>query len=333
MGLLVVAAVSVVLLVVGAAKARGPGPREAHRDVTIGTGKPAYRAFTDNSFWNTPVPGKAPTNPRAAQILAYLRSGPDNGGGFLRLAGAGHSPWGQPVYWADAGDPTYRVRGTDLPELRRMRIPVGALPAATSDAAMTVFDRGRGIVVAFTGAGYDRDTRVWHCTGATVTHLSSNGLDWRTGRSDDRRNRGTHRGNNGAVMMVRLDEVRAGRIGHLLKVSAGPPSHVGFLFPMVGSDGDVRLDAAPKQGLRLRIRPSVDLDKFGLEPAARVIARALQRYGMYIGDSGGTTSLKLENTRAEGRGQLWPISSHALSSLPFTSHFWQVLPEGYRPPP
>ena len=33
-----------------------------------------------------------------------------------------------------------------------------------------------------------------------------------------------------------------------------------------------------------------------LQPEALVIARALQDYGFYIGDSGGTTALKLENT-------------------------------------
>ena len=79
----------------------------------------------------------------------------------------------------------------------------------------------------------------------------------------------------------------------------------------------------------MRINPSIDLTSLGLHPQALVIAQALQKYGMYLGDSGGTTALKLEDTRAEGLGQLWTVTADDLCTLPFTSQFWDVLPEGY----
>ena len=60
--------------------------------------------------------------------------------------------------------------GDRPPELAHMRIPVSAEAAATSDAAMTVFDRSRGYVVAFTGAAYSGGT--WSARGATVTARS-----------------------------------------------------------------------------------------------------------------------------------------------------------------
>ena len=62
-----------------------------------------------------------------------------------------------------------------------------------------------------------------------------------------------------------------------------------------------------------------------------MIAETLQRYGFYIGDSGGTTALKLENTVAEGRGQLWQLTSDDLCGMPFTSQYWDVVEEGYDP--
>jgi hypothetical protein len=133
-------------------------------------------------------------------------------------------------------------------------------------------------------------------------------------------------------MMARFDEVSAGAIPHVLKVASGPPVSTRSVFPMVGSDGSSDDPAAPPQGLRFRIKPSVDLSRLGLEPQALVIATALQRYGFYIGDSSGTTALKLEDTRTEGRGQLWKISSKALCGLPLTPEYWDVLPEGYQPP-
>jgi hypothetical protein len=167
----------------------------------------------------------------------------------------------------------------------------------------------------------------------TVTYLDSNGLHVDTGLASDDRNVGSHRGNNAAVMMVRLDEVADGAVEHVLKVASGPTASVRYVFPMVGSDGDTHDPSAPPQGLRFRIRPSIDLESLGLDRQTLVIARALQQYGFYIGDSGGATALKLEDTRTEGRGQKWNMPATALCELPLSPRYWDVLPEGYVPPP
>jgi hypothetical protein len=240
------------------------------------------------------------------------------------------------VYWAQPGDPEYRVtlkNGDGPPELRHLRVPERARSANNNDGSMSVFDVDRGYVVAFTDAAYDDRSGTWTASGASVSYLASNGLDVRTGEASDPRNLGSHRGNNGAVMMARLDEVAAGAIDHVLKVASGPEVSAKHVFPMVGSDGGSRDPSAPPQGLRFRIRPSIDLDALGLDPQALVIAKALQKYGFYIGDSSGVTALKVEDTRTEGRGQLWQTAATALCSLPLTPQFWDVLPDGYRPPP
>lgn len=292
------------------------------------------RAFSTDSWWNTPLPYDVPLNPAAHQILHYLRTAPESGPGCLTLAGAGDSHWGQPVYDAGRGDPSYDIDGLPHPlwELKHLRIPVGAQAAQNSDNSMSVYDRHKGYVVALTGAEYHEDRDEWSAAGATITYLDSNGLHVATGESDDPRNRGTHRGNNGATMAVELDEVRSGAVRHVLKVAAGPEVASRHVFPMVGSDGDYEGSdpAVPPQGLRLRIKPSVDLDAMGLQPEALVIARALQTYGFYIGDSGGTTALKLENTWDEGRQQ-WSVSADALCGMPFTSDYWDVVAEEYDP--
>jgi hypothetical protein len=293
------------------------------------------RAFQADSWWNTALPADTPLDPAGALILDYLRTGPESGRGCLTLAGAGHSHWGQPVYEARPSDPQYDVEGLSepLPELERLRIPEGAQSGRNTDNNMTIYDRGRGYVVALSGAQYDPDRDVWSADGATVTYLDSNGLHVDTGRSDDPRNRGSHRGNNGATMAVELDDVLAGTIGHVLKASSGPEVADRYVFPMVGSDGDYQGSdlGVPPQGLRLRIKPSIDLDEQDLDPEALVIARALQDYGFYIGDSGGTTALKLQNTWAEGRGQLWKVSADDLCGMPFTTDYWDVVAEGYDP--
>src|SRR5680860_1588697 len=162
---------------------------------------------------------------------------------------------------------------------------------------MTIYDLRERYVVALTGAEYDEDDDSWTARGGTVTYLDSNGLHVATGLSDDRRNRGTHRGNNGATMAVAWEEGREGAVRHVLKVASGPEVANRHVFPMVGSDGDYegKNPRVPPQGLRMRIKPSVDL----------------------------------ENTVAEGPGQLWNLRDDALCSLPFTNDYWEVVAEGY----
>lgn len=321
----VLAALSLVAFAVVRSLQDGPTP--VARPATRGD---HYRAFSPDSWWNTPLPDDAPLHPDGAEILGHLRSAPESGSGCLTLAGAGDSPWGHPIYWADSSDPSYDLRGpagVELPELSRLRIPDGARPADNSDGSMTVYDIEQGFVVALTDADYDADDDSWSAGGATVTYLESNGVRVETGRSDDPRNRGTHRGNNGATMAASWDEVQSGSIRHVLKIASGPVVSKDYVFPMVGSDGKYGGDdpAVPLQGIRLRIKPSVDLSALDLDREALVIAEAVQRYGVYIGDSGGSTALKLEDTATEGRGQLWDVSPDALCDLPFSPAYWDVM--------
>jgi len=294
------------------------------------------RAFSADSWWNTPLPATAPQNPAGDLILNHLSTAPGSADGCLRLAGAGTSVWGQPVYWAKPSDTGYDIQGVDhspSPELDRLRIPAGAQPPDNSDGSVTIFDVSRGYVTLLTDAWYDEADDTWSASGATVTYLDSNGLHADTGLSDDQDNTGTHRGNNGATSVVRWDMVQAGAVRHVLKVAAGPELSDRGVFPMVGSDGDYAGDdpAVPPQGVRLRISPSVDLETLNLHPEALIIARALQRYGFYFGDSGGVTALKLEDTMSEGRGQLWSVTTSGLCGLPFTPEYWDVIAEGYDP--
>ncbi len=295
-----------------------------------------YGAFSPDSWWNTPLPANVPLDPAGSQILDYMRTAAGSGQGCLMFAGAGDGKWGQPIYWAKPSDPSYDVQGvaTSRPsELDHLRIPVRAEPASNNDGTMSIYDLGEGYVTALTDAAYDPASDTWTASGATVTYLHSNGLNVATGRSDEPRNVGTHRGNNGATMAVSWDMVQAGAIRHVLKVALGPEVADRYVFPMVGSDGHYTgTDAGvPPQGLRLRIKPSIDLEALHLNPESLIIALALQQYGFYVGDSGGTTALKLENTVAEGRGQLWDLAANDLCGLPFTAAYWDVVQEGYDP--
>jgi hypothetical protein len=216
------------------------------------------------------------------------------------------------------------------PEFHDVRIPAGAKPDPTSDAAMTIYDVDRGLVYAMHWSSYDAELDTWSACGGTVYYLGSNGLHGKLHLSDEPRNTG-HRGVPPPMYAVRFDEIEWGSIDHVLKiaVNAASSDHV---FPMVGSDGVSAKPSAPPEGARLRIKPKVDLKKLDLSPPALVIARTLQRYGAVIGDqSGGNVNLKVENTIAEGRGHLWDgvLDANSLSAIRLRDY--KVVRLGYKP--
>jgi hypothetical protein len=84
-------------------------------------------------------------------------------------------------------------------------------------------------------------------------------------------------------LLARYPEVRRGRITHALRMTVSR-SRSAFVFParhFASSDDD---PALPRMGERLRLKASVDIS--GLPRQARVVARAMQEYGLIVADNG-----------------------------------------------
>jgi hypothetical protein len=282
-----------------------------------------YRAFSADSYWNTKLGPGAPMDPNNASMMSWLISHASPG--YVTLAGASaDGSYGQPMYKAKSGDPVYAVRGSGLPpEFAHLRIPLGAKPDPTGDSELTVFDLISGYVSWLAGAHFDGNN--WSASGGSVTYLASNGLDGTLSQSNEPRNQG-HRGFPAAEIAIRYAEVAAGGYFHVVKMSI--PSTCNHVFPMTGDEG---CNGSPfPEGTRIRIKPTIDLSKLGLSGAAFVVAKTLQDYGAVIGDqSGGSVVVKLENTVAEGRGNLWSgvMTRDSLSNIPLQD--FQVIKLGY----
>lgn len=84
--------------------------------------------------------------------------------------------------------------------------------------------------------------------------------------------------------MVRYDEVESGSVDHMILAGSSISAKGQHIWPARGTDG-VSLDpAAPPMGAWMRLRSDADLS--GLGPQATIIARAAQRYGVMISDTG-----------------------------------------------
>ncbi len=83
--------------------------------------------------------------------------------------------------------------------------------------------------------------------------------------------------------LVRYDEVAAGVIDHAIRVTFSQTQR-GFILPathFASSNPDPTL---PAMGMRLRLR--ADFNIAALTGQARVIAAAMQRYGLIVADNG-----------------------------------------------
>ncbi len=83
--------------------------------------------------------------------------------------------------------------------------------------------------------------------------------------------------------LARYDEVRRGVIDHALRFTA-PRTRSAYVYPARHFASDARDPSLPAMGIRVRLRRTVSLRR--LPPQARIVARALQRYGMILADNG-----------------------------------------------
>ena len=83
--------------------------------------------------------------------------------------------------------------------------------------------------------------------------------------------------------LVRYDEVAAGRIDHAIRVTA-PKTRNAYVWPARHAASNDSNPALPPMGLRLRLKSTVDISR--LPAQARVVAAAMQQYGVILADNG-----------------------------------------------
>jgi hypothetical protein len=83
--------------------------------------------------------------------------------------------------------------------------------------------------------------------------------------------------------LARWDEVARGVIDHALRFTA-PRTRRAYVYPARHFASSSNDQSLPPMGLRVRLKASVDISRFPRQ--ARIVLRALQRYGMILADNG-----------------------------------------------
>ncbi len=287
-----------------------------------------YIAYTATSYWNTPLSDNAPVDPNSARYIneamdAWRTGANDVKFNYMQMRGTPDqtSPnvGALPLFFAQPTDRLYTINAQG--RTVHIRIPANAFPGTSADGAMQVIDRSTNQIVG-----------MWHAR-KTSTGWAADAMDrqWlNSGGIIESQNGGTsgnfgHYGVAAGSRVIRVDEVRAGKITHRLEAFWHETAQAHF-WPMSGHE--LGKGGIVPEGIVIRIKPSIDLTKRGLNPAELVIATAFQDYGAIIGDNSGVSSLH----RVQFAGADWKalgVTSDSLKSIPWTD--WEFVKGGYDP--
>jgi serine/threonine-protein kinase len=119
-------------------------------------------------------------------------------------------------------------------------------------------------------------------------------------------------------LLFTADEVKAGHIDHAIRFIL-PNNRIkrGYVRPATHGTSTTGGSSAPSYGVHLRLR--ADYPIANLKPGAQVVARAMQKYGMYHADGGNIalTAQSDHHTTAKWSGLLGPSDLAALKVTDF----------------
>lgn len=234
--------------------------------------------FPSTNAWNTDVSG-APQHPRSAQIISTIQS---VGGDNLHPDFGSNLAYGIPYVVVPAGQPAvpivYTAYGDESdpgPFPVPLDAPVEGGSSAGGDRHVLVVQEGTCelfelFVARRSGAGWSADSGArWNLTTGALrpigwTSADAAGLPILPG-------------------LVRYDEVAAGVVRHAIRVTFAQTQR-GFILPATHFASSRTTADLPPMGMRLRL--GADFDVTQLTGQARVIATAMQRYGLIVADNG-----------------------------------------------
>jgi hypothetical protein len=231
--------------------------------------------FPASNPWNQRV-DELPVHPRSDAIVRSIGLSetvhPDFGSGRYR-----GRPIGIPYQVVPRSQPRRSVRFEYDDESDRGPYPIPRSPRIEggSDRHMLIVQRGTCRLFELFAA--QRSGSRWTAGSGAIFNLRSNRVRPRGWTSADAAGLPILPG------LARYDEVAAGEIRHALRFTVSR-SRRAFVFPARHYASSLTDPDLPAMGQRLRLKRSVRIA--GMPRQARVIARALQRYGMLVADNG-----------------------------------------------
>lgn len=275
----------------------------------LGISLPAgFTIFSPDSPWNTPVPADAAIHPDSDAMIARLAASVEgliystvNWTIPLFVIDAAASPTRSVTNPYEALHPSVDPNGDGVAE--DIPLPDGIWADPQTDGHLAVLDPVQCKSWELSRAKRLPDGN-WQATRVYVWDLDGPGYDPPFSGS-----RWWMRGARGGGMplvsgLVRPEDIQSGEIKHALafavpeirKSSSASGATWELCSPVASrTDGQVfGYDTLP-YGVRIQLDPSLDLDSLGLSKETKVIAKAMQVYGMFLADGADNFKVYFQN--------------------------------------
>ena len=276
------------------------------------------RLYASSSFWNQPIAATAALDPGSAAMVAKALVPYQAAANFW----AGSNTYARPLAYANPASPLYAVGCSkyDCQTAVSFRIPLYATPSTGADHHLVVINAITGQELDLWLASHDPDSGTWTAGGRYLTDPSGRGSICAAPQHCQ-----------GAVAsgfaafggIIRPEEIAQGHIDHALFFTT-PYTRAGFIAcPATHTDGQQNDPAAIPEGGRIQLDPAFNVDAQSWPRWEKVLAHALQTYGAYLGDTGGSVSFFAEAPLDRGY-DAWSLvgvpAFASLSNLPW-DHF------------
>lgn len=297
----------------------------------LGMSLPAtFTPFASFSHWNTPIPSFPEIDPDSALMISTLSAN-------APYFGVDYVKWTTPVHVIDSVQArkvsVYSIKGARNPDvdpnadgiIDNVPMPAGIWPDPEQDGHMVMVDPVARKSWEFSRFGMDTNGNY---TASTISIWDLDGVGYHTPFS------GSYwwsYGSTGSGVpwiggIIRPEEIAAGEIKHAI-LCATPVNRFSTVsgqkdqlcVPACRTDGWGIGTAYIPEGARLQLDPNLDLDALKLSPETKIVARAMQKYGMIVSDNSSSFKTYFQNLGANGGawanspipGELWkiPVSS------------------------
>ena len=254
--------------------------------------------FSRSGPWNTKLPRDVPLAPNSAAIVANIKEDKDNN--YQVWAFNAHT-WSSPIYRVGPHTPRLRWTFSDclgLPHLApviadtlsSVPTPPGMLVSQGTDNEVAIYQPATDTYWDFWRAEQDADGNWSACWGGKIENYS--------------RNPGIFTHPLGAVatglplgaFLIRISELRRGRIDHAINILTVRVRANCISWPANRNDGNTEGADFPCEGQRFRLDPTFDIRTLS-SPGARIVARAMQEYGLIMTDKAGSLATQAEDPR------------------------------------
>jgi hypothetical protein len=272
-----------------------------------------FRAFSTTSPWNTPIPNNAAIDSYSNSMIKNLKSKAPIIKGNL-------TKWTIPLFVIDSKiSPKKNVKTTsDALNLtvdpdqngiaEGLPIPEGVWPDPESDGHMTLVDPNVRKSWDFSRFQHLSDGSytasridIWDLNEAGFRKAFSGSYWWTYGALGS--------GSPLIAGLIRPEEIEAGEIKHALvcatpinrKIRSTSSGKFELCSPPASrTDGYGIGNEYIPEGARIQLDPKLDINTLNLSPATKIIAKAMQKYGMYNGLNSSNFTIYFQNLGPDG---------------------------------